>query len=96
MPNTEQPGGFHRLDRAEDSPAVLLARIDERLKSMQGDVDEIKKELGAKYVTLEAFNNLREQVTLLRNIIFGLFAIIGIAVIGAIMRLIMTQPAGGN
>src|SRR5688572_1910494 len=93
MPSdTEQPGGFHRIDRSEESPAVLLARIDERLKTVLEDMIEIKRDLGSKYVTQEAFKNLTEQVALLRKIIFGLFGVIGLTVLAAIMRLILTQP----
>lgn len=94
--NTEQPGGFHRIDRSEESPAVLLARIDERLKSVLEDMTEIKRDLGSKYVTQEAFKNLQEQVALLRKIIFGLFSVLGLTVLTAIMRLVITQPNVGG
>jgi hypothetical protein len=89
--DTEQPGGFHRIGQ-DDSPAILLARIDERTRNTQDDVAEIKGQLQHKYVTQEAFNNLREQVTLLRNIIFGLIGLICVGVVGAVLKLVILQP----
>lgn len=74
---------------SDELPEVILARIDERTKALQGDVQKIQAKLESSYVTNEAFDNLREKVTLHQKIILSISAIICTSVLAALVSLVL-------
>jgi len=87
------PGGVYYLMSGE-APDVILARIDERTKNLQNDVQDIQRQLNSQYVTAEAFRNLADKVGLHQKIIFGLAGVMCMSVIAALLSLVV-QTAGG-
>lgn len=78
-----------------DPPDVILARIDERTLALQKDQESIVKEIETlnrqiydRYVTKDLFDTLNDKVLVIQKIVFGIFGVIGIAVVGAMFKLL--------
>jgi hypothetical protein len=63
-----------------------IAVLGATLKSVQEDIAEIKKKLDSQYVSRMEFEL---RVKRLESIIYGILAIVGTAVLGAILSLVI-------
>lgn len=80
-----------------ETPAEILARIDERTKTTQRDVDEIKKNIQSQYVSSETFKALVDKVNLHQRILFGVIGLMCVTMLGALFKLvIMPGPFHGS
>jgi hypothetical protein len=75
--------------KREDVASLAVAIND--ISTIKEDVKEIKIKLEQDYVSKEAFDSLREQVTLLRNMMYGVIGIVMVAFIGALIKLVFLQ-----
>lgn len=73
----------HSSDQISASQSnELLARIDERTKSMGKAVEDIKTMVTSNYVTQQEFKPIK-------TLVFGAVAIMLIAIVGAIVALVV-------
>jgi hypothetical protein len=75
--------------KISDSANLAVAIND--IATIKEDVKEIKIKLETDYITKDTFDSLHEQVTLLRNIVYGLIGLVMIAFIGALIKLVFLQ-----
>lgn len=101
-PVRPEPGGWYHL-MPGDTPDVVMARIDERTKNTQEKVGELKravddleKSVNTNYVSQEAFKALVARVDLLQKIIFGVIGIVGITIVGALLKLVFIDGVVGK
>lgn len=65
-----------------------IAVLGATMKTVQEDVSEIKKKLDNQYVSKMEFEL---RVKRLESIVYGIMAIVGTAVLGAILSLVIKQ-----
>lgn len=73
-----------RDEERQETQDVKLAVIASDMKYMRNDVAEIKSRLATGYVTTDEFEPIKKLV-------YGLVALIMIAVVGAILSLVVTK-----
>lgn len=73
--------------------------LDVKLDYLQRDVREIKsdiKEIKNDYVARREFNetikDVRESIKPLKQFVYGIITIMGVAIIGALLNLILKRP----
>ena len=86
------------LAKAKGDSDVAAAILTTDIGYIKADIREIKdsiKTLGDDFVThvefKEAMKSINEQLKPLKNVIYGLVGLILIAVIGAILKVVLTQ-----
>lgn len=81
--------------KENESVETILARMDEKLKTMEVDVKDIKRDLKGDFVTKSEFLSscelFDEKILPIRNIVYGLVGVVLMAAGYAIMKLIFKQ-----
>jgi hypothetical protein len=81
--------------KEQESVETILARMDEKLKVMEVDVKDIKRDLKGDFVTKSEFESscklFDEKILPIRNIVFGLVGVVLMGAGYAIMKLIFNQ-----
>lgn len=72
------------LRSPDDSPAVLLARIDERVETLMKQVEKIQDDLDSKFVTKTEFDPVKKLA-------YGAVTAALMAVGGAILGLVIKE-----
>lgn len=75
---------------SNETPDVVLARIDERTRRIEEDIKKIE----THYVTAEQFKGLKEKVELHQKILFGVISLLCLTVLGAMIKLVMLPHPG--
>lgn len=80
---------------------AMLARIDERTKTIVEDITNIKSgmsnirdEMSSRYVSQDAFKALHEKVGAIQRVIFGIAFLVISTVIGAVLKLVIFPGPG--
>lgn len=86
----------------DEGQNILLARLDERTKSISDNLAEIKYELANTYATRAAIDQLRTEINgqlealqlrtqFLEKIVYSVAGVVGLAVVSAIVALVLVQ-----
>ena len=68
----------------DQDEARLLARLDERTQRILADVSSMRRELEQKYTT-------NDQFVPVRNVVYGLVALILLSVVGALVSMVVIK-----
>lgn len=71
---------------------VKLDYIQRDINEIKGDVKEIKNDYVSRREFNETLKTLREEISPLKKFVYGIISVIGLAVIGAIIQLVINQP----
>ncbi len=67
------------------------ANIKQRVTELQVDVKEIKNEFVNRRELSEKLKPLADKISLLQKIVYSVFSVIGLTVLGAILKLVLKQ-----
>lgn len=70
--------------RVASLSSIESAKVSENITFIKSELSDIKVKLDSKYVTIDSF-------TPVRNIAYGLMAVMGVATVGAILKLIFIK-----
>ena len=73
----------------QNSVDVKLDYIQRDLREMKVDIKDIKTDFVNRREFTEALNAIRDEISPLRRIIYGIVALMGVAVFGAIFKLVI-------
>jgi hypothetical protein len=67
------------------------ANIKSNMAEIKGDIKEIKNDFVSRREFNEALKEIRIQISPLRKILYGMIGVVGVAVLGAILRLVLIR-----
>lgn len=80
-------------ERTNTNIAVSISEMRQDIGYIKDDVKDIKDSMGANYVTKGELELVKQDVSLLRKIIFGFLGVVLVAFAGALVTVVLQAGA---